>query len=247
MGFGEIQATKPERDWRTYVLPFAAFLVMTSLEPSSSQGAQANWLGLTTADYPWFYAVKLAVVLGVMKWARPGYMAFPFHVSPLALLVGLVGAGWWIGLCALNLEGRLLPLVGLGSVVDAGERVGFDPWTQMADPTYRALFLATRFAGLVLVVPVIEEFFLRGFLQRMVVSEDWADVPLGQFDKGLVAATVVAMLMHPAELVAAAAWFSLVGWLWVRTKNIWDCVAAHMATNLLLGLYIVWAGDWRLW
>jgi membrane protease YdiL (CAAX protease family) len=42
-------------------------------------------------------------------------------------------------------------------------------------------------------------------------------------------------------------WFSLVTWLMVRTKNIWDCVAAHMITNLLLGLFVVIEGKhWHL-
>jgi len=33
----------------------------------------------------------------------------------------------------------------------------------------------------------------------------------------------------------------------VRTRNFWDCVAAHAVTNLLLGVYIVAAGQWTLW
>jgi hypothetical protein len=38
-----------------------------------------------------------------------------------------------------------------------------------------------------------------------------------------------------------------------KTRNIWDCVAAHALTNLLLGIYIfasgyIWASDrWWLW
>jgi hypothetical protein len=55
------------------------------------------------------------------------------------------------------------------------------------------------------------------------------------------------MLMHPGELLAAGVWFSLVTLLMVRTKNIWDCVAAHAVTNLLLGIYVVTYGQWQLW
>ena len=29
----------------------------------------------------------------------------------------------------------------------------------------------------------------------------------------------------------------MVTWMYLRTKNFWDCVAAHAITNLLLGLY----------
>jgi hypothetical protein len=34
--------------------------------------------------------------------------------------------------------------------------------------------------------------------------------------------------------LAAAVWLSLDTWLMVRTRKIWDCVAAHAVTNLLV-------------
>jgi hypothetical protein len=52
--------------------------------------------------------------------------------------------------------------------------------------------------------------------------------------------------MHPQEALAAAVWFSAITWLMLRTRNIWDCVAAHAVTNLLLGLYVVVTGNWWL-
>jgi uncharacterized protein len=54
----------------------------------------------------------------------------------------------------------------------------------------------------------------------------------------------VPVLMHPAEMLAAAVWFTLVTWLMFKTKNIWDCVVAHGVTNLLLGIWVVASGDW---
>jgi membrane protease YdiL (CAAX protease family) len=38
----------------------------------------------------------------------------------------------------------------------------------------------------------------------------------------------------------------MVTWLMVRTRNIWDCVVAHALTNLILGIYVVTTGTWRL-
>ena len=115
-------------------------------------------------------------------------------------------------------------------------------------PAWAYTFLAIRFIGLALVVPVIEEFFLRGFFMRLAISERWWEVPFGALTPlAAVVGTVFPMLMHPAELVAAAAWFSLVTWLMHRTRNIWDCVAAHAVTNFLLGVYVVTQGQWQLW
>ena len=63
----------------------------------------------------------------------------------------------------------------------------------------------------------------------------------------LIAGTVFPMLMHPGELFAALVWFSLVSWLMLRTRNIWDCITAHMVTNLLLGIYVMCSGQWHFW
>ena len=107
-----------------------------------------------------------------------------------------------------------------------------------------------RFFGLVAVVPMIEEFFLRGFVMRFVMQRDWWDVPFGKASRlAIVLGTAVPMLMHPGELLAAAVWFSLITWLMLRTRNIWDCVAAHALTNLILGMYVsrrYMAVMWRL-
>ena len=108
-------------------------------------------------------------------------------------------------------------------------------------------FLAIRFFGLVVIVPIIEEFFLRGFLMRYVMHVDWPYIPFAKVDRlALICGTAVPMLMHPGELFAAAVWFSLVTWLMLRTRSIWDCVIAHAVTNLLIGLWVLWSGDWWL-
>ena len=57
--------------------------------------------------------------------------------------------------------------------------------------------------------------------------------------------TLLPVAMHPAEILAAAVWFSAVTWLMYKTRNIWDCVAAHAVTNLLLGVWVVFSGEWH--
>ncbi len=107
--------------------------------------------------------------------------------------------------------------------------------------------MAVRLIGLAIVVPVIEEFFLRGFLLRYVVHPNWESVPFGQVNGWAIATgTILPMLMHPQEMVAAAVWFSAITWLMCRTRNIWDCVVAHAVTNLVLGGYVICTGEWQL-
>jgi len=235
--------------WLTFLLPLAVFLLVGALEPGPSEGGNAvPWWSVPYRHYPVVYTLKLALTLAAVLYVLPGYREFPVRVGPLAVAVGLVGGLVWIGLCSLQLEQRLLPL-GLGKIVDLGSRSAFNPFQELRTlPVAWAWgFLAIRFVGLVALVPVIEEFFLRGFLMRFCVDAQWWNVPFGKVNTAAVlAGTLVPMLMHPAELFAAAVWFSMITWLMVRTRRLWDCILAHAITNLLLGGHVLFSGDWHL-
>jgi uncharacterized protein len=239
--------------WVTFLLPFLVFALVGALEPTPDQpGGHSIGLSIPYDYYPAVYGLKIALTILAMGVVLPGYRQFPLRLSWLAIAVGVVGGGVWIGLCLLDWEhAYLLPAMercGLGGLIASGDRPAFNPFAQLAEhPAWAWGFLAVRFFGLVAVVPVIEEFFLRGFVMRFVVDRDWWDVPFGKVNRlALVLGTAVPMLMHPGELLAAAVWFSLITWLMLRTRNIWDCVAAHAITNLILGIYVVWSGVWRL-
>lgn len=230
--------------WTTYVLPLVVFMLLGSLEPNDPE-KPLELLGFSIpyAAYPLIYILKIAITMVAMAAVWPGYRQFAWRVSPWALLVGGAGVVAWVGLSKLGLEARLWPLLGLG---EFGRRTAFDPTQHWPDqPLLAYEFLAIRFWGLAVIVPIIEEFFLRGFVMRFVVAERWWQVPFGTLTPMAAAVgTVLPMAMHPAELLAAAIWFSLVTWLMWRTKNIWDCVVAHGVTNLLLGLWVLYSGDW---
>jgi len=252
----------------TFLLPFVVYMVIGSLEPAPPKpiaqetqeavspevrqlmaDGEPNRFGLRYKHYPFVYTVKIVLTIAAIVWVLPGYREFPFRISPLAIGVGVVGVVLWIGLCHLELERRLLGPLGLKWLLGLGERPAYNPLEALRDtPAWAYAFLAIRFVGLALVVPVIEEFFLRGFFMRLAISERWWEVPFGALTPlAAVVGTLFPMLMHPAELVAAAVWFSLVTWLMHKTRNIWDCVAAHAVTNFLLGLYVVTQGQWQLW
>jgi CAAX prenyl protease-like protein len=239
--------------WLVFLLPFVVFMLAGSLEPTpDTPGGKSIGLAIPYNWYPVVYTVKVALTLAAIAFVLPGYRQFPFRISLLAIVVGVAGIFIWVGLCLLNVEHTYLQpaleRVGLGWIIGAGQRAAFDPFKQLANEPVRAwIFLATRFFGLALVVPVIEEFFLRGFIMRFAVDQQWWEVPFGKVNRlALVLGTLVPMLMHPAELFAAAVWFSLITWLMLRTRNIWDCVAAHAVTNFLLGIYVVTSGNWKL-
>ena len=234
--------------WLTFVLPFVVYMLAGSLEPTpQTPGGATIGLAIPYAAYPIVYTVKVMLTLAAVLYVWPGYRQLPASVTLLGLLVGVVGAVIWIALAKLQLEQRLLAPLGLGKFLDLGRRSAFNPLEQIDSVVAAWSFLAVRLLGLVAVVPVIEEFFLRGFVMRFLVDARWWDVPVGKVNRtAVIAGTLVPMLAHPAELFAAAVWFSLVTWLMVRTKSIWDCVAAHVTTNLIVGVYVVLSGDWFL-
>lgn len=241
--------------WLVFLLPFLVFMLVGTLEPTpEGPGGEAVGLAIPYACYPWVYAVKIGLTLAAMAFVLPGYREFALRLSPLAVLVGIVGGPLWIGICWLDVEHvylqPLLARIGAGGLIGAGTRAAFNPFEQIAGhPGWAWAFLAVRFLGLAAVVPVVEEFFLRGFVMRFVMERNWWDVPFGTANRlAIVLGTVVPVMMHPSELLAAIAWFSMITWLMLKTRNIWDCVVAHALTNLILGIYVVTVGGdaWRL-
>ncbi len=197
--------------------------------------------------YPRVYTIKIIATTTVLLLALPAYLVYRFRINAIALLVGVVGVVAWIGICKLNLEQKVLVPIGLGSIVSLGERPGFNPLEQIKDnPNWAYGFLAIRLFGLAILVPIIEEFFLRVFLVRFVMDVDWFKIPFGKVDRlGLITSIAFPILMHPAEIFAAAVWFGMITWLMLRTRNIWDCVAAHAVTNGLLGAYVIYFNEWQ--
>jgi CAAX protease family protein len=195
------------------------------------------------AWYPWTYSgVILLTAISMLAVSR-GYALAPFTISWLSVAVGVFGVFLWVGLWWVDRR-----YLGLGTIF-AASREAFNPLVALAsEPAWMMQFLAFRFLGLVAVVPIIEEFFLRGFLMRFLDASDWDSVPLGQVTLMSGGGVLIyALASHPAEPLAAVAWFGVVTWLYARTRSIWDCVVAHATTNLLLGLYVVGTGSWELW
>jgi CAAX prenyl protease-like protein len=242
-----------ENPWLVCLLPFVVFMLVGSFEPTppatNGEPAAKSWfdLGIEYRHYPLVYTVKIVLTVAAMIFVWPGYRKFAWRLNwTLPLAVGIFGAVAWIGLA--NLQHAVLAQADSGWLKSLGARSAFNPLEELKDQSLLAYgFLAVRFFGLVLVVPVIEEFFLRGCVMRYVVSERFWEVPFGNVNRAaVIAGTLIPVLMHPQEALAAAVWFSAVTWSMIRTRNIWDCVLAHAITNLLMGIYVVASGQWWL-
>ncbi|MDQ3621933.1 MAG: CAAX prenyl protease-related protein [Verrucomicrobiota bacterium] len=126
---------------------------------------------------------------------------------------------------------------------------GFDPAYFGATGLPYWLNLAFRFLRLVLVVPLVEELFWRGFLLRWLIRDDFLQVPFGAFTwKSFGLVTLFFMLEHqrsdwPAAFLTGAL-FNVVAY---RTRSLSSCVLVHAITNAMLGIYILWTRQWGFW
>ena len=238
-----------------FVLPFVVFTlvslwqidVMGSFEGDGFENSPIP----TMTPEVWQYIAKLglqiAACTAVLVYYRKTYVQhFPFRISPLSILVGVVGVVLWIAVCYPQIENGVLGLFPEWLVGNL-DRPSFNPFV-IRDGMVLGIFLAARFAILAIVVPLVEELFVRGWLVRWVHNPSWENVGYkGLTVMALFSASIYGIATHPKEMIAAFLWFGLVTWLMVKTENLWDCVVAHAVTNLLLGVYVLWFAQWHLW
>ncbi len=125
---------------------------------------------------------------------------------------------------------------------------GFDPWFFQA-PAANGAGLVLRFLRLVVVVPLLEEIFWRGFLARWLIDHHFESVPFGAFQWRAFAITTLGFCFEhlPSDWPAALLTGAFYNWVAYRTRSLATCVVAHALTNLLLGIYVMKTGQWGFW
>ena len=231
----------PAEPWLTCVAPLALFLVAGALEPTPS-GGLLDSLGVPYAAYPLIYALRLAATLGLLVWVWPHIKAWAGRPTWWPPLLGLLLVVPWVVLARLQHDA--------GWTFGATERAGYNPFAADnlgPDSPLAWAFLAIRGLGLIVVVPIIEELFVRGFLMRYVIKEKFWEVPFGTLTAASAAAcTVYAVATHPGEAIAAVGWFAVVSGIAAATRRPIDCILCHAATNLALGAYVLATNEWWL-
>jgi len=217
-----------------YTLPFILYLVLTQVPPAFPE------------SYGWLYPVVVLVVGSVTVGLLHGRRLLCPHREVLpGVAVGLAGIAVWIVLSHLDLESSLR--ASLPGWLRPEERAGFNPFERIGDPVARWGFMTIRLIGLVLLVPVAEELFWRGFLIRWLISPNWQQQKPGQFTWFSFAGVTLLFALAHREWLAAAVYGGLLNGLWYWKRNLWTCVVAHAVSNLVLAGYILATGNWQLW
>ncbi|HIE98529.1 MAG TPA: CAAX prenyl protease-related protein [Planctomycetes bacterium] len=204
-----------------------------------------------TAPEQWVFPLQTLLTLGVLVCFRRQYDFRPFTGLALAALIGTLGIVIWIAPGFLfgffEMNQSVLKYLGFVHRLD-----GFNPSSVAAhNGSLYCAVVAMRFVRLVIVVPLAEEIFWRGFLMRYLTDPDgdfW-QVPFGTHHwRSFVMVTAMFMLAHASVDYAPALVFgSLMYWLAVRTKSLSACVLAHAVANLILGVYVMVSQQWGYW
>jgi CAAX prenyl protease-like protein len=157
------------------------------------------------------------------------------------------GSRWWLGVIGgvLAFVVWVAPQEWFGAERRVG---GFDLWFFGGGVAFK-WNAAIRVLRLVVVVPLLEELFWRGFLLRHLAHEPFDEISVGHRSWGAFGAVAVLFAVAhwgpdfvPALITGAL--YNLVAW---STRSIGACVIAHAVTNALLGAYIFRTQQWGFW
>jgi uncharacterized protein len=217
---------------RARILPFAVFMLMLALRGALPADGTAG------IDPRWVYGWTVALVGGLLLWFWREYGELVAQTLPTAREAALaVATGVIVFLLWINLDAPWMRLgeatAGFRPVDDAGQLI----WP----------LIGLRWLGAALLVPVMEELFWRSFLMRWIQSPTFEAVPPQQVGiKAIVLSTFVFMLAHTLWLGAIVAGLAY-AWLYKRSGKLWVPVIAHAVTNGVLGVWVVFTGNWGFW
>lgn len=227
-----LAAAVDRRKLIAYTAPAAVFFAALALVAGLKAIGGPFWL---EAPEYWVYPLQTLICAGLLFWFWREYDFRRIAGVAITLGVGVAVFLLWIA-----------PQQFLG--FDA-RTSGFNPDTFAAQPAAYWATVLLRFLRLVIVVPLVEEIFWRGFLLRYFINEKFTAVPFGTFSwLSFAVVTIAFMFVHSAaDWPAAAITGALYNFVAYRTKSLTSCVIAHAITNLLLGAWIMFTRQWGFW
>jgi CAAX prenyl protease-like protein len=223
----------PERKkLAAYTVPMVVFLAFLALAAILRNAGGSFWLA--SPEY-WIYPAQTVICGGLLVWFRKEYEFRGPSPVLFALGIGILVFLLWIA-----------PPQFFGF---APRRLGFDPGIFAHQPAAYWTTVVFRFVRLVLVVPVLEEIFWRGFLLRYLINEKFYRVEFGTFSwvSFAIVTAAFAFSHSSADWVAALITGALYNFVAYRTRSLTSCILAHAVTNLALGVWIMNTRQWGFW
>jgi CAAX prenyl protease-like protein len=179
---------------------------------------------LFTGEFRWLYPLQVLATSLVIA-AYWGRLNLPVQgPSVLSIGVGLAVAVMWLA---------IIP-------VDTAANAEFEQALFSANIGLAAVWILFRVVGTAVLVPYAEELAFRGFFHNWLAA--WFKNPWFA-----LAVTSVAFGFVHSNLLAGALAGLAYGLVRMHRGSLWDAIAAHAVTNLLLALYVLATGGWSYW
>ena len=212
-----------------YIAPYALFLVFLIAAPYVPIPASAD-------------APLRVVILGAVCYVCwPRQLSLSPRYWPASVGIGIAVFLLWIAPDVLIPGYRQSSFLSNSIVGQAQSSI---PPAQL----HSAWFLIWRTVRAVVIVPVLEELFLRAWLMRWLINTEFVRVPLGAYTPFAFWLTAILFASEHGPywdvgLVAGV----LYNWWRIRSKSVADCIVAHAMTNAALSGYVLATGQWQYW
>lgn len=213
-----------ESAWFPRVFPFALFMAFIMVE------------SVFASDVYLIYTAKSVVVGLILLHFRKRYTEIKYLVTAkdifMAVILGVIVFLLWITMT--------------WNFAVIGKPRSFNPYILLSrEAFYPAIFF--RIFGSSVVVPVMEEIFWRSFVIRWIDNNNFMSVPVGRFSTRSFIITVLLFGSEHSLWLAGIMAGVLYNLLLYYRKNIFLCVISHGVTNFILGIYVLYSGNWMFW
>lgn len=215
------------RDHLAWTLPFLVFLALLIVGPKLPVGPAAEG------------AIRVGIMTLVLWFASRQILDFRVVRGGASILVGVAVFLLWIGpdLLIPGHRGHWLLQNPLTGKVESS----FPP-----DARHDSLAILFRAMRAIIIVPIVEELFWRGWLLRWLVDQNFTRVGLGVVTPFTFIATAILFASEhgPYWDVGLAAGIAYNWWI-MRTRSLGDLILAHAVTNACLVAYVLATGTWE--
>ena len=103
-----------------------------------------------------------------------------------------------------------------------------------------------KLVGSAFIIAPAEELFFRSFLYRKLIARDFTSIPLSKFDLSAFLWVMFLFTLEHDRPIAAAITGAAYGLLAIRF-GISSAIIAHVTTNLVLALHVIFNNAWQFW
>ena len=218
----------------------------------------AIWIGgmmlanILATGAAWIYAIKSGLVVATLAWLKP-WRFYP-RLTGTDWIWGL-GIGVAVTLAWILPETPWVPdslreVYNRWCILPIGAFPDYFPQAPTSDyePTICGWWLTVaKLFGSAFAIPVAEELFFRGWLYRWIQGGNtWENSSAAYVSRAFWLVVLCFALEHDRVLAGALAGLAY-GYLANVRGSLRSAILAHCTTNLLLGLYVILATDYRFW